>query len=249
MANRQRAEARRKAQSKAARSSGEEGGAGGSRMAIWIGLVAVVALVVGIIVFAGGGDDSKANPSEDTAVASGLASLPATQPVTFTGTALPSFDAAINPDPAIGMDAPVLSGLNFSSSPIVMDPATKGPYMVVFLAHWCVHCNAEVPKLISWKNSGAVPAGLNVIGVATAVSETAPNYPPAVWFSEKGWPWPVMADEAQGDGAAGKAATAYGASGWPYFVIVGADGKVKARVSGEVEISELQTIVDTALAT
>lgn len=247
MANRQRAEARRKAQSKANRSSGE-GGAGTSKMAIWIAALVVLAFVVGAIVFASRGDDSTADPAT-TENSSGLASLPVSQPVTFTGDALPAFDAAINPDPAIGMDAPLLSGLNFSSSPIVIDPATKGPYMLVFLAHWCVHCNAEVPRLISWKNSGAVPAGLNVIGVPTAVSQTAPNYPPAVWFSEKGWPWPTLVDEAQGDGAAGKAATAYGASGWPYFVIVGADGKVKARVSGEVEIADLQTIVDTALAT
>jgi predicted DsbA family dithiol-disulfide isomerase len=57
-----------------------------------------------------------------------------------------------------------------------------------------------------------------------------------------------MVDESTGDGAAGKAANAYGASGWPYFVIVGADGKVKTRVSGEVEVSELQTIVENALA-
>ncbi len=247
MANRQRAEARRKAQVKAHRSGGEEGG-GSSRKAIWIAVAVVIALVVAVTVFASRGDDSKADPSVTTVDTSGLASLPVSQPVTFTGTALPALDTAVNPDPAIGMEAPLLSGLNFSSAPIVMDPATKGPYMLVFLAHWCVHCNAEVPRLINWKNSGGVPAGLNVIGVPTAVSETAPNYPPAVWFSNKGWPWPALVDEAQGDGIAGKAATAYGASGWPYFVIVGADGKVKARVSGEVQISELQKIVDTALA-
>ncbi|HQZ37052.1 MAG TPA: TlpA disulfide reductase family protein [Ilumatobacteraceae bacterium] len=248
MANRQRAEARRKAQAKAHRFNGEEGG-GTNKMAIWIGVIVVIAFAAGVIVFASRGDDSKADPSVTTQNTSGLASLPDSQPVTVTGAALPALDAAANPDPAIGMDAPLLSGLNFSGTPIVMDPATKGPYMLVFLAHWCVHCNAEVPRLINWKNSGGVPAGLNIIGVPTAVSETAPNYPPAVWFSNKGWPFPALVDEKQGDGAAGKAATAYGASGWPYFVIVGADGKVKARVSGEVEISDLQTIVDTALAT
>jgi len=245
MANRQRAEARRKAQSRAARSNGEEGG--GSKLGIWIGLAAVIALVVGIIAFAGG-DDSKADPSDNTSNASGLASLPTSQPVTVTGTPLEAFDASQQPDPAIGLDAPLLSGLNFAGEKIEIDPAAKGPYMLVYLAHWCQHCNAEVPRLIDWKNSGAVPPGLNVIGVATAVSKTAVNYPPAVWFSNKGWPWPVLVDEAQGDGAAGTAATAYGATGWPYLVIVGADGKVKARVSGEVEASELQTIVAAALA-
>jgi hypothetical protein len=50
MANRQRAEARRKAQAKASRSSGE--GEGGSKLAIWIGLAAVIALVIGIIAWA-----------------------------------------------------------------------------------------------------------------------------------------------------------------------------------------------------
>ena len=246
MANRQRAEARRKAQAKASRTSGE-GGDGGSKMGIWIGLVAVVALVVGIIVFAGGGDDSSSNASENTSDSSGLASLPVSQPVTVTGTPLEPFEAANNPDPAFGLEAPVLSGLNFAGEPIVADPA-DGPYMLVFLAHWCPHCNAEVPRLNDWKNSGAVPPELNVIGVATAASSTSENYPPAVWFSNKGWQWPVIVDEANGEGEAGKAAQAYGATGWPYFVIVGADGKVKARVSGEIEVTELQAIVDAALA-
>lgn len=247
MANRQRAEARRKAQAKAARSNGEEGG-GGSKMGIWIGLVAVVALVVGIIVFVGGGDDSDTNASENTSDSSGLASLPTSQPVTVTGTPLTPFDASASPDPAFGLDAPGLSGLNFSGEAITVEPGTGGPYMLVYLAHWCPHCNVEVPRLIDWKNSGAVPAELQVIGIATAASEGSANFPPAVWFSNKGWPWPVMVDEANGAGEAGKAAVAYGASGWPYFVIVGADGKVKARVSGEVEVSDLQTIVDAALA-
>ena len=39
-----------------------------------------------------------------------------------------------------------------------------------------------------------------------------------------------------------------GASGWPYFVIIGKDGKVKVRVSGEVEVADLQKIVTQALA-
>ena len=245
MANRQRAEARRKAQAKAAR-TGEDGG---SKMGIWIGLAAVIALVVGIVVFASGGDDSSADPSDTTADSSGLASLPVSQPVTITGESLQAFDSAVSPDPAIGLDAPLLSGLNFSGETIALDPAVDGPYMLVFLAHWCPHCNAEVPRLNDWKNSGAVPPELNVVGVATAVSSKSENYPPAVWFSNKGWQWPVIVDEATGDnGEAGKAAQAFGASGWPYFVIVGADGKVKVRVSGEVEIAELQTIVDAALA-
>ena len=118
-----------------------------------------------------------------------------------------------------------------------------GPYMVVFLAHWCPHCNAEIPRLIEWQQSGAVPSDLRVIGVSTGVASDRPNYPPSDWVVAKQWPWPVMADSEGQD-----AAIAYGVSGYPFFAIVGADGTIKVRASGEVEIDALNQIVTDALA-
>jgi predicted DsbA family dithiol-disulfide isomerase len=50
------------------------------------------------------------------------------------------------------------------------------------------------------------------------------------------------------DSEAMDAARAYGVSGYPFFVIVGADGKVKVRGSGELEIDQLNQIVDFALS-
>ena len=244
MANRQRAEARRKAQAKASRQSGD--GVGGGMKWLWIALGVVVLVVAGIVVFAGGDDDkgSVTPGTDDTS----LSSLPDSQPVTVTGDALPSF-AQTEGDSAIGLTAPVLSGLDFQGDSVVIDAAKEGQaYMVVFLAHWCPHCNDEMPILLAWKKTGGVPDEVKVVGIATAVDPNAANYPPAEWFSNKGWSWPVMVDESQGNQGAGKAASTYGATGWPYFVIVGADGKVKVRVSGEVEATELQTIVETALA-
>jgi thiol-disulfide isomerase/thioredoxin len=240
MANRQRAEARRKAAEKAAR------GEGGGKTWMWVTIaIVVVAAVIGIVVATTGGSDNTPAASETTA-GSGLDKLPTSQPVTVTGAPLPAYSTT-GTDTAIGMTAPILDGFNFNSQPIKVD-AADGAYMLVFLAHWCPHCNAEVPRLLAWKNSGQVPADLRIIGVATAVSSTSVNFPPAQWFSNKGWAWPVLVDESTGDGAAGKAAQAYGATGWPYFVIVGKDGKVKARSSGELAITDLQKIVDSALA-
>jgi cytochrome c biogenesis protein CcmG/thiol:disulfide interchange protein DsbE len=239
MANRQRAEARRKAQAKAARS-----GEGGNKMMLWIALGVVVLLGGGIAFFATRGDDATASDNSSASTPSN--NFPDSQPVTIIGEPLVAY-AAGGTDLAVGMPAPKLEGLDFRGQDITVS-SEDGPYMVIFLAHWCPHCNAEVPRLIDWRNSGAVPADLNVIGVATAVAKTGANYPPSTWFSNKGWPWPVLVDEADGDGLAGLAAQAYGASGWPYFVIVGEDGLVKVRVSGEVESAELQEIVAAALA-
>ncbi|MCE9621306.1 MAG: TlpA family protein disulfide reductase [Actinomycetia bacterium] len=259
MANRQRAEARRKAQAKAARRGqsvdGGEGGSAGITINIWVIIVVVLALVTGGVIWAATSGDDKADSSDDTGVE--LVGLPDSQPVTVTGDALPTFDpdrtsniAPVGelPDLGVGLPAPLLSGLDFQGDPITVDPAANGPYMLVFLAHWCPHCNAEVPRLLDWKGQGAVPSELTVLGIATAVSSSSVNYPPAEWFSNKGWSWPVMVDQSQGDGEAGVAASAYGSSGWPYFVIIGADGLVKARVSGEVAVADLQVIVNDALA-
>lgn len=252
MANRKRAEARRKAQAKAARRGqsveGGEGGSAGVTINIWVIIGVVLALVTGGIIWAASGDDTKSTSNGGTQVDDTTGDIPDSQPVTVTGESLFPYDSSNPQDPAFGSEAPLISGFDFQGDAVTVDPSASGPYMLVFLAHWCPHCNAEVPRLLDWKGSGAVPAELNVLGVATAASPSSTNYPPHEWFSNRGWSWPVLVDESLGEGEAGKAAVAYGATGWPYFVIVGADGLVKARVSGEIEVSELQIIVDEALA-
>jgi thiol-disulfide isomerase/thioredoxin len=107
--------------------------------------------------------------------------------------------------------------------------------LVVFLAHWCPHCNAEIPRLIEWKDSGAMPADLGVVGVSTGARDDAPNWPPSQWVVDKAWPWPVMADNEDQN-----AAVAFGVSGYPGLILLNGDGKVLARRSGEAGIDELK---------
>lgn len=224
-----------------------------------IGAVAVMAVGVYVATGSSSDDDSPSQPvAESIAEAPGDTAVPLitspvvgsgdeySRPVDIAGEFLPRYSGGS--DEAVGMPAPVLSGYDMDGNPVTVDAAVDGAYMVVFLAHWCPHCNREIPRLIDWLNQGGVPDELKVIGVATAVSESSPNYPPGQWLADKGWPWPTLHDESTGDGAAGMAAIAYGASGWPYFVIVGADGLVKARGDGEMEIDELQSMVESALA-
>jgi hypothetical protein len=44
------------------------------------------------------------------------------------------------------------------------------------------------------------------------------------------------------------AANAYGLTSFPYFVMVGADGTVKARATGELTLADVQTLVAAAKA-
>jgi len=198
-------------------------------------IVAIVAIAAG----GGGDDDAAVDTGPTTTVAGGVA--PAEfQDVTVTGDVLTQLPED-GDDPDIGATPPTLTGYGFDGAPMTIDPSSGKPTMVVFLAHWCPHCNREVPRLVEWKDSGGVPADLQIIGVSTGARDDAPNWPPSEWVKDVKWPWPIMADSE--DRAA---ATAYGLPGYPYFVLIGADGTVKYRQSGEVPIEQLEQILADA---
>jgi len=216
-----------------------------------IAVVVVVVAVAGlaaVLLTRGSGDDGPDSAATTTTTASsGDATTAApTEAIVYgavevTGTPLAEFTGG--DDPAIGQTAPALAGTTYTGEPIEIVPGEGGPMMLVFLAHWCPHCNAEIPVLNEWRDAGAVPDDLAVIGVSTAVTDQRPNFPPAQWLAEKGWTWPAMADDANAS-----ALQAYGGPSFPYFVVIGADGTVKARNVGELPVDQLTALVTTALA-
>jgi thiol-disulfide isomerase/thioredoxin len=208
---------------------------------IAIGVAAAIAAIIAVVLVVGGGSSSSSTTTSTTGDSS-----EATQPVNGDAVAAAEFQrvqpegemllALEDPDndPARGVVAPVVNGFGFDGAPLTIAPTGK-PMLVVFLAHWCPHCNAEVPRLIEWKNSGSMPADMEVFGVSTGARNDAPNWPPSQWVVDKGWPWPVMADsEDQG------AALAFGVSGYPGLILLDGNGKVLARRSGEASIDELK---------
>lgn len=194
----------------------------GAAIVLVVGLSAIVAIAVG-------GNDSGAAPAD----------VSQTQPIRVDGTPLPELTDS-GADPAVGMKAPVLTGLSFDGTP----ESTQGsrPRLLVMLAHWCSHCQREVPQLVAWEANGGVPEGLDVIGISTGVDENAPNYPPSTWLEREQFPWPVIADDN-----AGSAAGAMGLPGFPYFVLVDSDGIVEFRASGEIDPADLTAQIEAAL--
>ena len=147
-------------------------------------------------------------------------------------------------DTETGKSVAVLKGYDLQGRPISIDPAGEGKAtMVVFLAHWCPHCNREIPVLNKWRESGEVPTGLRVVGITTGSKADQANWPPSKWLTAMKWPFEVMADsEAQ------EAARAYGVGGYPFMAFVGANGKITARTSGEVPVEQLQIYANAAVA-
>jgi thiol-disulfide isomerase/thioredoxin len=144
-----------------------------------------------------------------------------------------SEDLGTSKDPAIGKVAPTLKGLSLAGKPVTVGNDGK-PRIVLFLSHSCPHCQAEVPEIVKLAQAGKLD-GVEVDTVATNTTKSLPNWPPSKWLKREHWPYsPVLADDSRLRGFA-----AYGGTAFPYFVFVGADGKVVARVTGELPAATL----------
>ena len=135
-----------------------------------------------------------------------------------------------------------LSGQDYAGNDVEVVPGEDGPLMLVFLAHWCPHCNAEIPVLQEWEASGAIPEDLSIVGISTGVRPEAENYPPDEWLARMGWAWPVIADDD------GTLAELYGVQSFPYIVFIDEDGEIIGSTTGEQPISALQPLADEAVA-
>jgi thiol-disulfide isomerase/thioredoxin len=183
--------------------------------------VVVVAAIAAVVI-------SGAGPS--------VAAEPANQPVVVTGQQLPALtDPAA--DPAVGQPIPELSGSGPDGQPLTLGPG-DGPMAIVVLAHWCPHCQAELPVLVDYIAQGSVPAGVAIVGLSTAIDQVRPNYPPSAWFEREGWIQPTLTDDANST-----ALSALGLSNFPGFVFVAADGTVAHRLTGEIGVDQFAQIL------
>ena len=154
--------------------------------------------------------------------------------MTANGAALANYDDEADPDPAVGEPAPKLVGESPTGDPVTIDPA-DGPMVVVFLAHWCPHCQAEVPRIVDLADGSDEIDGVPFVAVLTGTKSESGNFPPGAWLEREDWPAPAMVDtEPETEAELSVAFTAYGVAGFPFLVAIDADGNVAARSSGEL---------------
>lgn len=147
--------------------------------------------------------------------------------VSASGTALPMYSDGF--DAAVGLPAPAITGNDFAGNEVRIDPADGRPKMLIFLAHWCEHCQAEVPVVVDWLAAGNKPDGLDIYAVATSTNSSRANYPPSKWLEREGLDLPTIVDSREY-----LAGNAYGLTAFPYWVLVAPDGTVVFRTAGRL---------------
>src|SRR5690606_24156727 len=95
-------------------------------------------------------------------------------------TLLPRFTAG-TPDPAVGMTIPRVSGTTLDGDERTIEPGGTAK-VIVFVAHWCGHCQAEVPRLVEHLKTTPMPDDVELVAISTNVDAKAPNYPPSAWL-------------------------------------------------------------------
>jgi len=186
----------------------------GAGLLVVFGLIALVAL--------SGGDDAaeESDSVEAASITFGGVGIPEIDAVTIDGDPLPPFDPNAA-DPAVGTLMPAVTATSLANgSPITLGPGRAR--VIGFFAHWCPHCQAELPEITQWP---------------TSVDETRGNYPPSGWFTDVGFNSPVLVDDADTSLLNG-----LGFGGFPAFVAVDASGVIVARAGGNIGTPGLEAL-------
>jgi cytochrome c biogenesis protein CcmG, thiol:disulfide interchange protein DsbE len=161
--------------------------------------------------------------------------------VTVEGDGLPFIQSG-TADPAVGQTAPTVTGETIDGGELTIGPSDTAK-IVVMLAHWCPHCQREVPLIQDWVESGALPEGVEIYGATVLTNRVrdGDTWPPQEWLAEEGWTTPTIMDDQ-----AGSIVQAYGMTGTPTYVVLGPDNENLGRLSGEIGVDGLNALAGLA---
>ncbi|MEA3510153.1 MAG: TlpA disulfide reductase family protein [Actinomycetota bacterium] len=139
---------------------------------------------------------------------------------------------------ATGEMAPIVIGQDFDGNEVRIENDGRAK-AIALLAHWCPHCQNEVPAVQAWLESGGGVDGVDMYSVATSMQSTGANYPSSEWLEREGWTVPLVVDDEQNS-----VYEAYGSGGFPFWVFLNSDGTVAVRMQGSIPISELEQVME-----
>ena len=147
--------------------------------------------------------------------------------VVITGDVLPPYSGENDDNIAFGLKAPLFSGPDQYSNIVSLEKDGNAKALI-FLAHWCPHCQREVPAVQEYIDTMGVPDGIDIIAIATSIDKGRENYPPTEWLAREG------GTELQIYDIDKKIGDAYGLNAFPYWVFLDKELKIIARRTGNL---------------
>jgi thiol-disulfide isomerase/thioredoxin len=150
---------------------------------------------------------------------------------------LPPFDPNQPNDAALGMQLGTVTGTEYyTATPATIDPADDTHRVWLVWAHWCPHCQDELPEVSAWyrENAENYP-NVELVTVTTAIDPSRGN-PLAPYLDESQFPFPVIVDEEL------TIASQLGSSAFPFWMVTDGSGTVLVRIPGAVGIGTVEQI-------
>lgn len=152
---------------------------------------------------------------------------------------LPAYESSNNDAAVIGaMELPDISGPEYYSGQQVDYPAGSNGKARVWLiwAHWCPHCQNELPDLNSWwpENASRFP-DIELVTVTSAIDDTRGN-PLEAYLDSSQFSFPVIVDES------GAVSAKFGTTAFPFWVVTDTEGRVVFRFAGGLGIENVDQV-------
>ena len=144
------------------------------------------------------------------------------------------------PDVAVGMKLETIEGENgYSDDQLTIDPADGQKRIWMIWAHWCPHCQTELPALAA--SYDAYQEAYPDISFATISSSIDPERgnPLEPYLEEQQFPFPVLVDPDS------SVAARLGVNAFPFWVITDGDGTVLLRSAGYLDATQLDNLVES----
>lgn len=174
---------------------------------------------------------------ENSLAAAGTTASPAPVAESLPDGALPPFDPNQPNDAALGLQLGTVSGTEYySATAASIDPADDTPRVWLIWAHWCPHCQNELPAVSEWYEARAADyPDIELVTISTAIDPSRDN-PLEPYLEESQFPFPVLVDENT------TIAAQIGASAFPFWMVTDGEGTVLVRIPGAIGIETVEQI-------
>ncbi len=121
----------------------------------------------------------------------------------------------------------------YTGAPLTVSPDGENATVWLVWAHWCPHCQDELPVLSEfWAQSADDFPNVDVVTITSSIDPTRGN-PLEAYLDGSNFPFPVLIDP---DNAL---ATTMGTTAFPFWIVTGPDGRVLLRRPGALGLDQM----------